>query len=101
MMRRLGFICAVVIGLAIGGCGDDPEDQCKDLVEAVCSKLAECTAEASGLKESDIKSQCVEQSGKACEGAGEAKGDVDDCIDAVNETSCGDFEGDTLPDACN
>jgi hypothetical protein len=99
-MRSLGSICAVLIGLAMVGCGDDPEDQCKDLVEAVCSKLAECTAQASGGSAGDIKSQCVSQSSKACEGAKEAKGDVDACIDAVNDTKCGDFEADTLPDAC-
>jgi hypothetical protein len=98
-MRRLGSVCAVVIALAIGGCGDSPEDQCKDLVEAVCSKLAECTAGV-GISSGDIKSQCVSQSGKACEGAQETKGDVDACIDAVNDTSCGDFEASTLPDSC-
>jgi hypothetical protein len=100
-MRGLGSICAVVIGLAVGGCGDDPEDQCRELVEAVCSKLAECTAEEAGLSEADIKSKCVTESSKACEGVGEADGDVDACIDAVNDVSCGDFEADTLPDACS
>jgi len=100
-MRRLGSICAVVIGLAIGGCGDDPEDQCKELFEAVCSKLAECTGGALGDAADEIKEQCLSQSEEACEGAEEPDRDVDACIDAVNDAECGDFGIDSLPGACS
>lgn len=96
-MRRLGFVCAVVLGLGVGGCGDSNEDQCKDLFEAVCSKLAECA----GSLGADLKDQCLKNSDQACENAGDPKGDVDACIDAINDASCTDFNESSLPNACD
>ena len=101
-MRRLGSTCVIVIviGLALAGCGDDPEDQCREFVEALCSKVAECTGAALGGAADDLKEQCIEQSGKACEGAEEARGDIDACIDAINDVECDGFSASTLPDSC-
>lgn len=104
-MRTLGSICAVVLGLTIAGCGDDddsPEEQCKDLFAAVCSKAAECVAEAGGGSEDTIKKQCLSQADETCKDVGEPPDDVDvdDCIDDIEDTSCDDFETDTLPNSC-
>jgi hypothetical protein len=102
-MRTLGSICAVLIGLTLGGCGDDdddPKDDCQDLVKALCEKAVECTDELSGDDADEFLDQCISQAGSACEDVGEYKGDIDECIDAIEDTDCDDFQADEPPNAC-
>lgn len=107
MRVAVSIVCAV-LGVTLSACGDDdPEDQCRKLFSALCTKISKCVAESSGLPESELRSECLEEA-SICEGAEDVRGDVDACIDSVNSTSCdelvpgrddGDYEVST-PDEC-
>ena len=92
-MQKLGCMCALMIGFVMGGCGDSPQDQCKDFFEAMCSKQAEC----SGAD----KDACLAQSEDVCADVEEVHGDPDACIDAVESMSCSDLSTGSLPDSCS
>lgn len=92
-MRRLGCICAVMLGLVLGACGDSAADQCKAYYEAMCSKVSECGG--------GDKAQCLSASEGACDDVSEVHGDADACIDGVESMSCEDFTTGNLPSACS
>ena len=92
-MRRLGVVYSLLIGLVMAGCGDSPQEQCKNFFEAMCSKVSECGG--------GDKAECLSQSEDACEGVEEVHGDPDACIDAVESMSCEDFSSGSLPSSCN
>jgi len=84
----------LLVGVGIAGliaCGESAEDQCKDVIDAVCDKIAECS-DLEGDAALDLESQCLRTLKPSCEGADNELDSVDECVDAIKGASCDDFE---------
>jgi len=104
-MRAMRLLVGVgVVGLI--ACGDSAEDQCKDVVDAVCDKIAECS-DLEGDAALDLESQCLRALTPSCGEADEELDSADECVDAIKGASCDDFkvgDGEFEPpelDECN
>jgi hypothetical protein len=87
----LSLVCAALAC----ACESSAEEQCTDLIEAVCQRVSTCTEEITATKlpagfESDCLKQ-VEQSAGVCAKAVEVSSSYDDCIDDIEALSCDDF----------
>lgn len=87
---RLG-LSLVWMALACG-CSDSPEELCKDLLGAVCTRVTMCTEELTAtMAPEGFASQCVkqvEQSTGVCEKAVDVASSYDTCIDELEGASC-------------
>jgi hypothetical protein len=84
----------LLVGIGVVGliaCGESAEDQCKDVVDAVCDKIAECS-DAEGDAALDLENECLRALKPSCGGADNELDSVDACVDAIKDASCGDFE---------
>jgi phage-related minor tail protein len=89
-MRAMRLLVGVgVVGLI--ACGESAEDQCKEVMDAVCDKVVECS-KAEGDAALDLENKCLQALKPSC---GEAKSEldsVDACISEIKSASCDDFE---------
>lgn len=86
-MRLL--LCVGIVGLL--GCGESAEDQCNDVVNAVCEKFAECS-DKEGDDALDLENECLRGLRPVCQKAENELDSVDECVDAINDAKCEDFE---------
>ena len=74
------------------GCSDSPEEQCKDLLGAVCTRVTRCTEELTDtMAPAGFESECVkrvEQSTGVCENAVDVASSYDTCMDEIEGASC-------------
>ena len=97
-MRAMRLLVGIgVLGLI--ACGESAEDQCKETVDALCDKFAECSG-AEGDAALDVENKCLKAIKPGCEEAKQELPSVDDCLDAIKGASCDKFkpgDGDFLP----
>ncbi|HKP60369.1 MAG TPA: hypothetical protein VJV78_26770 [Polyangiales bacterium] len=77
------------------GCSDSPEEQCSDLLAAVCTRVTMCTEELTDtMAPEGFESECVkrvEQSTGVCENAVDVASSYDTCMDEIEGGSCDDL----------
>ena len=115
-MKRAYLGMVLVSLLSAGACSDEnPEDQCRALLETTCRRIRECGEELTGEKlPSSFDDECVESvmkgvGGKGCEAAVDVSSSYDQCIDTLNDLECDELlsEGPdgmldpTLPNSCS
>jgi hypothetical protein len=93
MSTRLG-LSLVWMTLACG-CNDSPEEQCKALLGAVCTRVTMCTEKLTDtMAPEGFESECVkrvEQSTGICENAVDVASSYDTCMDEIEGTACDDL----------
>src|SRR5262245_12607414 len=77
------------------GCNDSPEEQCRDLLGAICKRVTMCGEELrDSMAPEGFESACVKQSEQStggCENAVEVSSSYDTCLDEIEDASCDDF----------
>ena len=84
---RVTSILVSIGAVCLMACGESAEDQCNDVVGAVCDKARECS-KLEGDPALDLENACLKALKPACQDAKDELDDVDSCVDAIKDSSC-------------
>lgn len=87
LMSLATLIMMVILSACSSGSSESPSQQCNDLVDTLCNRIAQCQPDAGSASSCEAM---VMQSVN-CATATSIKGDISACESAVNSESCSTF----------